>query len=174
MEKRACLVFFLIVSFYVFNLHAVDSAPSLGKKIQEAEEHDVTVTLKLIQVYVTDKKGNPILDLEKDDFELYDKGKLKTITDFEKHVLTVPVFEEAKDEKKDEAVPLADTPKLNRKFFLFFDFAFNTTRGVLDSKKAALHLIDEYLQPTDEVGLLSFSAGEGLVLHEILTTDHHK
>lgn len=174
MEKRACSVFFLIVSFCVFNLHAVDSAPSLEKKIQEAEEHDVTVTLKLIQVYVTDKKGNPILDLEKDDFELYDKGKLKTITDFEKHVLTVPVFEEAKDEKKDEAVPLADTPKLNRKFFLFFDFAFNTTRGVLDSKKAALHLIDEYLQPTDEVGLLSFSAGEGLVLHEILTTDHHK
>ncbi len=174
MEKKACFIFLLIVSFCVSNLHAVDSAPSLEKKIQEAEEHDVTVTLKLIQVYVTDKKGNPVMDLEKEDFELYDKGKLKTITEFEKHVLTVPVFKAVKEEKRDETVPLADTTKLNRKFFLFFDFAFNTSRGVLDSKKAALHFIDEYLQPADEIGLISFSAGEGLVLHEIFTTDHNK
>lgn len=174
MIKKTFLVFLLIVSFCVFNLHSMDSDPSLEKKIQEAEEHDVTVTLKLVQVYVTDKKGNPVSDLEKDDFELYDKGKLKTITDFEKYVLTVPVLEAAKVEKVKEKAALVDTPKLNRKFFLFFDFAFNTSRGVLDSKKAALHFIDEYLQPADELGLLSFSAGEGLVLHEILSTDHKK
>lgn len=41
-------------------------------------------------------------DLEKNDFELYDKGKLKTITDFEKHVLTVPVLKAGKEEAKEE------------------------------------------------------------------------
>lgn len=177
MKEKACFVFFLIVFFCVFSIYALDSDPSLEKKTQEVEEHDVTVTLKLVQVYVTDKSGNPVMDLDKDDFELYDKGELKTITDFEKHILTVPVLETAKEERKDKEEteePPVEAPKLNRKFFLFFDFAFNTSRGVLDSRKAALHFIDKFLQPTDEVGLVSFSAGEGLVLHEIPTTDHQK
>jgi hypothetical protein len=82
-----------MISYFVISMFAKISEPVLETKAQVSEEHDVTVTLKLIQVYVTDKKGNPVMDLEKDDFELYDKSKLKTITDFEKHVLTVPVFD---------------------------------------------------------------------------------
>lgn len=35
-------------------------------------QHEVTVTIKLIQVYVTDKEGNSVTDLEKSDFELFD------------------------------------------------------------------------------------------------------
>jgi VWFA-related protein len=174
MKKNICLTFILIISCFVFSIFAKISESAVKEKVQEVEEHDVSVTLKLVQVYVTDKKGNPVTDLEKDDFEIYDKGKLKTITDFEKHVLTVPVVETAKAETVREKAAPVETPKLNRKFYIFFDFAFNTSRGILDSKKAALHFIDEYIQPTDELGLFSFSAGEGLILHEILTKEHNK
>ena len=45
-------------------------------------QHEVTVTLKLIQVYVSDRDGNPVLDLTKDDFLLYDNGRPMTVTDF--------------------------------------------------------------------------------------------
>jgi hypothetical protein len=33
------------------------------KKDETTLQHEVTVTLKLIQVYVTDKKGDPVVDL---------------------------------------------------------------------------------------------------------------
>jgi hypothetical protein len=61
---------------------------------------------------------------------------------------------------------------LPRKFFLFLDFAFNNAKGIDKAKEAALHFLDKQLQPTDEVGLLSYSATRSLTLHEYLTTDH--
>jgi VWFA-related protein len=135
-------------------------------------KHEVKVTLKLVQVYVTDKKGNPVLDLSKDDFVVYDEGRAQTLTEFERHVLRLP-------SENEEAPPeVVETPAppsrelMSRKFFLFLDFAFNNAKGVMKTKEAALHFIDTQLQPTDEVGLLSYSATRSLTLHEYLTIDH--
>ncbi|MDH5707406.1 MAG: VWA domain-containing protein, partial [Candidatus Aminicenantes bacterium] len=89
--------------------------------------HEVTVTLKLIQVYVTDNQGNPVTDLKKSDFELYDNGKRKTLTEFEKHVLFSLPPTQTTIEKKTQIPP---SLKLNRKFILFFDFAFNSAQGI--------------------------------------------
>ena len=50
-------------------------------------KYEVSVTLKLIQVYVTDKGGKPVRDLTKDEFRLTDNGKPVTISAFEKHDL---------------------------------------------------------------------------------------
>jgi len=44
---------------------------------QKAIQHEVVVTLKLVQVYVTDKSGKPVVDLEKSDFIIYDNGLLQ-------------------------------------------------------------------------------------------------
>ena len=83
---------------------------------QETLKHEVKVTLKLVQVYVTDKKGNPVIDLDKEDFELYDKGQKMRITDFERHILWKP---ESKDPATDKE-KLFSRRSLNRKFILFF------------------------------------------------------
>ena len=140
-------------------------------KNQKALHHEVTVTLKLIQVYVRDKKGNPVSDLSQSDFELYDNGKLQPITDFEKHFLSLPV----KTTEEKELPPSPEVPsRLNRKFFLLFDFAFSDQAGIIRSKEAALHFIDTDLSPTDEIGVMSYSVNKGLTLHEYLTTDHKK
>lgn len=50
-------------------------------------QHAVTVTLKLVQVYVTDKQGKPVRDLAKEDFTVTDNGRIMALTEFEKHVL---------------------------------------------------------------------------------------
>lgn len=42
----------------------------------------VDVNVVNVDVYVTDKKGNPITDLEIDDFELYENGRPVTISNF--------------------------------------------------------------------------------------------
>jgi len=138
-------------------------------------QHQVTVTVKLIQVYVTDKNGNPVLDLGKEDFVIYEDGKKQQITEFEKHVLSLPSMEEKIQPEKIPESGLPPPRKLmNRKFFILFDFAYNNARGILKAKEAALHFIDTQLQPLDEVAVLSYSAIKSLTLHEYLTTDHKK
>ena len=152
-------------------------APPAGQEPQTQTEiqHEVTVTLKLVQVFVVDKKGNPVLDLGKEDFRVLDNGKLQVITEFEKHSLKIPLPDEEKPSADLEETPLLPSRNLMpRKFFLFFDFAYNTPKGLLKAKEAALHFIDSQLLPTDEVGVLSYSGLEDLDLWEYLTTDHHK
>lgn len=145
------------------------SSGSIQIQIEQEElKHEVTVILKLIQVYVTDKKGNPVTDLEQSDFILYDKGKLQTITDFERHIFKLE--KEIKETKSDLAQKTS--PLLNRKFFILLDYGRNGLYGINKSKIAALHFIDTQIQPTDEVAVLSFSALRGLILHEYLTTNH--
>ena len=161
-----------ILAAVFFSLFALSPIKG-GARTQEKQpdfQYEVQVTLKLVQVYVTDKKGNPVNDLTREDFSLLDEGKPQKITEFEKHILSLPPSGEAQPQ-----VP--ETPArelMPRKFFLLFDFAFNNGIGLEKARKAAAHFIDEELQPTDEVGLLSYSAIKSLKMHEYLTTDHKK
>src|SRR4030042_3269924 len=90
-----------------------------AQKEQAQLQNEVKVTLKLVQVYVTDKRGNPVLDLTKDDFLVLDEGQKQALTEFERHVLTLPA-------EKEEAPPeVVETPAppardlISRKIFLF-------------------------------------------------------
>jgi VWFA-related protein len=127
---------------------------------QPVLQHDVSVVLKLIQVYVTDDHGKPVTDLNKEDFTIFDQGNPIEITAFERHVLG-------------ETKP-AEQTILGRKFILFFDFAFTTSDSLDEARKAALYFIDHEVRPYDELALLSYSSIEFLKLHEYLTTDHGK
>jgi len=165
----------------------VPGPAALGQEIavrpQKPLQHEVTVALKLVQVYVTDKKGKPVTDLEKGDFTLIDNGAPVTITEFERHVLAPPTA--ASPASPVSPVPPAapaaqaapdpkDKPDLGRKFFLFIDFAFNSPRGALKAKEAALSFLDKEAAEGDEIGLISYSTVNGLAIHEFLTTDKAK
>jgi VWFA-related protein len=144
-------------------------------KRQTEIRHEVAVTLKLVQVFVVDKKGNPVLDLTKGDFRVLDNGHEQVITEFEKHTLELPAGSAEKQTVIQEETPILPPRNLMpRKFFLFFDFAYNTPKGLRKAKEAALHFIDSQLLPTDEVGVLSYSGMENLDLWEYLTNDHQK
>jgi VWFA-related protein len=151
---------------------------AIQKKTNQKDlQHEVTVTLKLIQVYVTDKDGNSVMDLGIDDFEIYDKNRRMELTEFEKYTLMLPSDEKKSKEpivKPKSMKEIVPQEKMTRKFFIFFDFAYNNATGFKKSKEAALHFIDTQLHPTDEVGVLSYSSLKSLVLHEYLTTDHWK
>jgi VWFA-related protein len=138
---------------------------------QESLQHEVTVTVKLVQVCVTDKKGNPIRDLSAADFELLDNNEGQPITHFETHFGPAPA---PKAEAASPQIPQPPPSAMNRKFFLLFDFAFNDLQGIKKSRQAALDFLESKLGPGDEVGLLTFSMNRGLVLHEYLTADHQK
>lgn len=159
MKKRTILIF-CILCLGIF------------LKAQELK-HEVTVTLKLIQVYVMDKAGNPITDLKQNEFLIYDNNKLQNTTDFERHVL-FPSKDKivSHPEKKDITPSSSPDEVMNRKFFLFFDLVNNNTKGFQKAQEAALHFIDNQVQPSDELGVLSYSVLKQLTLHEYLTKDH--
>jgi len=165
----------ILIAFILFFTLLVNPKPIQQKKSDTQLQYEVTVTLKLVQVYVTDKNGNPVTDLTKDEFILYDNGKLQTITDFEKHLLIQPAKKVEEEIAKTELPPAEDvSSRMNRKFFLLLDSFQNDIVGIVRSKKAALHFIETQLQPTDEVGVLSYSRDRGLILNEYLTNDHQK
>jgi VWFA-related protein len=161
----------LIAVLAMFSL-AFTHISTQEKKTQELK-HEVTVTLKLIQVYVTDSSGNPVTDLKLEEFRIYDNKELQKITDFERYVLDLPETAESPEPDKEETAP-GDAAKeiMNRKFFLFFDMVNNNYKGFKKSQEAALHFLDNQVQPEDEVGVISFSVLKQLTLHEYLTTDH--
>ncbi len=171
----------LIKGFSIILFSSYFSTISLSfRSTQQQEEfqelkHEVTVTLKLIQVFVTDKKRNPVTGLKKEDFFIYDNGKAQAITEFEQHILSLPTnITGVQPEILQETESPAPHKVMSRKFFFIFDFAYNNARGILKAKKAALHFIDTQLQPSDEVGVLSYSSIKSLTLHENLTTNHKK
>lgn len=178
------LIFLCLVPFGEnrdgFNRTGARKTSVRGRPGHEQQEktviaHEVVVTIKLVQVFVVDHKGNPVLDLKKDDFILSDNGKKQLITEFEKHTLELPSPGAAEQPVRLEETPLLPPRNLMpRKFFLFFDFAYNNPKGIIKAKEAALHFIDAELQPTDEVGVLSYSGMENLELWEYLTNDHKK
>ena len=140
-------------------------------------QHEVTVTLKLIQVFVTDADGKPAIDLERSDFILTDNGKPQTITDFERHILAPPAPGPAVQAASGPAPapsPKSKAPLLSRKFFFIIDYARNKLEGVMKARNAVLEFMDTKVQPGDEVSLYTLSSLGGLTLHEYLTTDHGK
>lgn len=164
-------IYLILISLTILCSQGFSSAKIPQKKTQELK-YEVSVTLKLIQVYVTDSAGNPVTGLNKDDFLIYDNNKLQKITEFERYALTPSEkIPESPPPIKEQAPASSTKDIMNRKFFFFFDMANNNAKGFQKSQKAALHFIDNQLQPSDEVGVISYSVLKQLTLHEYLTTD---
>lgn len=165
----------------LFTFSLAWSVPQQEQEISQSLQYNVSVVLKLITVYVTDKKGNPIEDLGLEDFVVTDNGQAVKLTEFEKHTLKTT---QSKDIQKEEqamgvparaAVPAEQAVTVQpRKFFLLFDFAFNHAKGILKARKAAQHFLEKIVRADDELSVLSYSMIKGLTVHEYLTRDHNK
>jgi VWFA-related protein len=142
-------------------------------------QYEVKVILKLIPVHVTDKRGNPVLDLVREEFTVIDNGRPMKITEFERHTLAPAAGADGAEAgpRPEGATPTAAAAPVRpaaRKFFLFFDFAYNNVRGIQKARTAALHFLDTAVRPEDEVAILTYSAVGGMAIHEYLTPDHAK
>jgi len=168
--KVLLLLFFGVSSGYMNPLSGQEIA-----QLQKPLQHEVAVTLKLIQVYITDKNGKQVTNLDKSEFRVFDNGKLQTITEFERHM--APASKPATEQPvvKETLVTTEITaPRMGRKFFVLIDLDSNDLEGLAKSRSAALHFLDSQALPSDEIGVYSYSFMQGLVLHIYLTTDHAK
>lgn len=158
---------------------ALGQVPPGAREAQPPIQHRVSVTLKLVQAFVTDARGKPVLDLRKEDFILRDNGEPQAITEFEKYALTLPEAVTAKPGAPGETVGAPSpegeaAPLLGRKFFFLIDYVRNDLEGVRKAGNAARQFMDTKVRPGDEAALFTFSLLGGLKLHEYLTKDHDK
>ena len=116
-------------------------ALALPEAAQQNElQHDVSVTLKLVQVYVTDAEGKPVTDLGREDFVLYDNDVRRDITDFERHLLRSPQDASAPAPLPDDAL-LPGRARLNRKFFILLDIVGNVVTNVTTAGLQRVHTV---------------------------------
>jgi len=167
----AALCIYALIASGAVGQSSQRTLPANSKPAAATLQHEVTVTLKLIQAFVTGTDGKPVLDLEKSDFVLYDNGVPQTITDFEKHAEGLPAHDRPAPatSSRREAAPL-----LSRKFFFIIDYIRNDRRGVMKSRDAVLEFMATKVRPDDEVSLYTLSSMSGLTQHEYLTRDHDK
>jgi VWFA-related protein len=170
---KSALYFLMSLFFLTWTNNQALAQPQ--EKNKPDFQYEVSVVLKLVQVFVTNSKGIPITDLSASDFEVWDNGVITKITDFEKpQQVAKSTLSSVEGLAQKAAIPTrAPVPKLARKFYLIFDFFRNDAPGIKRARNAALSFVDR-LQPTDEIAVLLFSPNRGMILREALTNDHKK
>ncbi len=129
---------------------------------------EVHVIVKLTEVFVMDKKGEPVKDLSSSDFTILKDGRIEPIAYFERKGIAFNIEENAEITEEKDAMDIE-----GRKFFFIFDFGHNTPKSVELSKKTSLYLLSQ-LQLIDRISIISYSQSKGLTMHEYLTNDHEK
>jgi VWFA-related protein len=117
------------------------------------------VNLVLVDVTVTDRKGNQILGLDRNDFTVTENGEAQSIESLDyftnRRLLSEP---------ESQAAFKVERVREERHFILFFDkpmdpsWAPQFRSELLAARAAAEDFIDERLQPQDKVAIAGFDA----------------
>src|SRR5438132_880752 len=146
MKRTAWIVAFLIAALGLF------------AQVKE------TVNVNVIEVPVTvvDSSGNPVRGLTAANFELFDQGKKRAISSFDKIDFGTPAAVSA-------ISPL--NPSARRSFLLLFDLGFSTPNALTRAQEAARRFVTESVQPRDLVAVGTIDIDHGFRLLSAFTTD---
>ncbi|MFB0566686.1 MAG: VWA domain-containing protein, partial [Candidatus Aminicenantaceae bacterium] len=151
---------FLLTSCVLFVVnHRGDSS--------QAEEHEVIVRLVLVDVVATDKEGNFISDLKKEEFEIYEDGKRIPINSLE---LVLFEKENIIEEDKQISEPVQIFARKKR-FIVIFD-SINTIKRIIDrSKSQILDRLFSLIEQGREIMVFELSEKEGMKILQPFTSE---
>jgi VWFA-related protein len=131
----------------------------------------VEVRVVNLDVVVTDKNGNRVSGLTKDDFEVLEDGKRQTITNFYEARTESPAAIPAAGGVNAAAPQAALPPEPRQRRFVFFIDNDSLTPVVRKHFFTGLRkFIDTHLRPGDQTSVISWSRG-GLQIAAPLTSD---
>ena len=131
-------------------------------------EQDLRLKANLVQLraVVTDKRGQPVAGLKKEDFELLEENRAQEINFF-----SVEDVGKGLESKKPEVVSTLRTPTQNvaRTIVLFVDTVHSSFENLPRIKQTLRRFVDEQMTDRDQVALVTSSGTLGLM--EQLTND---
>lgn len=137
------------------------------EKLLPPEKHEVTVRLILVDVIVTDKEGNFVTDLSKDDFILFEDNIKVPINSLE-----LISFEERKavpiEEKPAEEIPL-DRP--SKKLVVVVDGVNSWSRHLRRGAKKIINELNSLVKLGHEVMIIHLNPIKRLEILQPFTTD---
>jgi len=137
----------------------------------KSEETEPALTLRtqakevLVRVIVRDASGNTVGGLTKDDFRLFDNGKLQSVTAFsgENYRPPAPAAATAQPIAPAEAGEAEPGLTLPARYVAFyFDDLVVAAEDMVRIRDAAGRFIESSLQPTDRAGVFT-SSGQGIL-----------
>lgn len=177
-EPSVRLLIIMLATFAVLVPHSVgaQTTPKETAKDGTAEisSHDVAPTFKLqvernlvvVRVVVRNGKGATVDNLRKEDFQLFDRGKVQTISHFsvEKTALKAATNSPGNPPAKKPEADIETTdeteisPTAARRFLgVYFDDVSTDFEDIARTRNAAVHYLAKSLQAGDRVGLFTAS-----------------
>ncbi|NIO49743.1 MAG: VWA domain-containing protein [Candidatus Aminicenantes bacterium] len=166
MKRNIVLVFFILSISFCF-LYAFQKQ----QELQEPLEHEVTVELVIVEVFVTDKKRNFVHNLTREDFEIYEDGKKVEIQYF-------AVVKPEKKIEKEEAMEVIEEREEPRrpeemKLVILFD-NINTHRWYLYSQWPQIQEMFQTLSGNvEETMIMELNRRSGARMIQPFTSDQN-
>ena len=138
----------------------------------EMASHDAPATfstkvnLVMVPVIIRDSKGKAVGTLQKDDFQLFDKGKPQVIAKFSvekagEAVIPAEVAEDATLEKamaNGTAAPSKPAPAIAQRFVIYlFDDVHTSMPDLVQARDAAIHHLTDALDPVTRAAVYTTS-----------------
>ena len=134
---------------------------------KKAEHSDVTEVVVIeVPVQVT-LNGKPVRGLTPENFELFDGRKRQELTGFDLYDLSGAA---ADSSPMGLRIPAA----AQRKFLIFFDLSLSEPDSIVRAREAARELVSTGLDPTDLVGVATWSVSSGPNLILGFTSDRRQ
>jgi VWFA-related protein len=145
---------------------APGTAAAPGSENIEVNMHDSEIPLEShvnvvpVRVIVRDAKGEPVANLHKEDFQLFEDGKLQDISHF--LIETPASVARALAHTAGEAGPGTAEPSANfvppsRFVALLFDDVHVTTQDLMRTRNAAMQFVNSAVQATDRLAVFTVS-----------------
>ncbi|HTW67087.1 MAG TPA: VWA domain-containing protein [Bryobacteraceae bacterium] len=150
------------------------SAPTAAQNAPEMSTRDAPATfstkvnLVMVPVVVRDSKGKAIGTLQKDDFQLFDKGKPQIISRFSvekagEAVIPAEVASDASLDKEAGNAPAPAAAPIAQRFVIYlFDDVHATSADLAQARDAAMRHLTESLNPLTRAAIFTTS-GQGNV-----------
>jgi len=135
---------------------------------QQIPTFSTTTNLVVVNVTVVDRNGKPVENLTKNDFELYEDGKLQTLqsVDFERlnNSVLPPINETRERSSSPPQLPTNSAPsgpasaryQDRRLIVMLFDFSSMQAAEQMRSKQAAIRFLTSQMSTSDMVSIMTF------------------
>ncbi len=152
----------LLLAIALLPAHLAFSAA--GQDQPRSQRFESRVDVMAIQVFVTDKDGQALGGLTREDFEVLEDGKPRPIVDLQEIDATAPI------DDLEQRMELESLAAARRQFLLLFDLSFSNPSDLLRARKAALHFVRN-LAPADLAAVATFSVRGGTEMLVGFTSD---